>query len=580
MIKKIFNKTLTIIRSQPLVLTLVLYFISLLLVKPWGEYAINDDFYYLTQIKAFTLGLYKKSALVTPNFILQGLMGLSWTSIFGLSYLSLRILTILISIFCLIVIDRILKIFKVGNELRCVGLILITFNPIFYTSSLSFMTENYFLLFTLLSFYYYLQYLKGGNSKSLLLASVMGGLSIMVRQYGFVLVPIYLILFLSKGKNKKITDVLYLFPTVILGMIGTIYPKYINPNFPKSNNFTLFFTSLNTFLTRLTDTSYLAYTGYVLIPFTIIYFLKCKTKFKILIIPPAMSLALNIFKGNVFKVGNVFYLEGLYAKNFINIRMSLLNNSIFKLILSFLISLSLCTVFILIIQATYKIIKKEQDYKTIFNNTNFLVIPFVIAFYFIALFTDRVFDRYFLNYFVFITLYALLKYSVVNHKNICTTFFLAFMMSSITLFISTDYYRQMNVKWKMANDLYNFNYADRSRILIDTVYLKTSLTEEWKNYRGYKSMSSQGFDPVCFVQDYSVGDGNIFCSLLDRVQRQEIFNKYLPNPKIKDISILKNEKNHFDSADDLIFDQEYLTPMYNLLGKRMFVRAFCLRDPR
>ena len=202
MFKKKLIYIYNFLSRHPVYIVIAVYIITILLINPWGNFPVNDDFYYLNQIKAFRLGILKKSALISPTFILQGYLGLIWSYIFGLSYVSLRVLTIIVSILCLIFLDKALLQLNVNKEIRALTLLLICFNPYFFASSLTFMTENYFLLLVLLSFYFFLKFISSDKNKYLLCSSIAGGLSIMVRQYGAVLPVAYLVFYLTT--NKKI----------------------------------------------------------------------------------------------------------------------------------------------------------------------------------------------------------------------------------------------------------------------------------------------------------------------------------------------------------------------------------------
>lgn len=579
MLNNTFKKIEEIAYKYPLLITLTVYVITILIVQPWGNYPINDDFYYFTQVKAFSMGFFKKSALITPTFILQGYLGLLWSTLFGISYLSLRFLTIFISISCLYIIFKILLTLNVKKALILPCLLSMAFNPIFYASSFTFMTENYFLLFWLLSTLFFIKSQTNDKIRYLVISTIFGGFSTLIRQYGFVLFPIFLIINYYKPSQRKISRFLaILLPFVIISTFGFIYPKYINPEFPKSFNILMFFTSVKSLFERIFNIYYLSYSGFILLPFTIGKFIELKRKGKLSIGIISVFTSFFIYKGNLFKIGNIFYLEGLYAKMFNNIRLNLLNNIPFKLLLSLLISVSVAIIAHSIIIKSMKSFSKKHNFKMRISNTSLLLELMILGFYLIALITDKFYDRYLLNFFVIATIYSAFKVNKYNHKNLIIMYLMTFLVSSITFLISVDYYRQMNLKWKMVEEITRSYEIKNTDIFLDPVYIKSALMEERDNYSGLKLLNTDDYYPTCFIQEYSEGDGNYLSKLFNYLNNHPKIIKYISNPKIENVSLLKSKDNHFDPNDRLIKSEEYKTPMYNLIGKKMYVRAFCVFD--
>jgi len=452
MFKKKLIYTYNFLSKRPVYIVIAVYIITILLINPWGNFLVNDDFYYLNQIKAFRLGILKKSALISPTFILQGYLGLIWSYIFGLSYVSLRVLTIIVSILCLIFLDKALLQLNVNKEIRTLTLFLICFNPYFFASSLTFMTENYFLLLVLLSFYFFLKFISSNKNKYLLYSSIAGGLSIMIRQYGAVLLVAYLVFYLTTNKKIDYRKIIYLLiPYIVLGYLGVFYPKFESIHYPKSFDISLFFTNFESFFFRIKNISYLSYIGYFLIPFSIPTFFGRKIKTKILSLPVALILTHNIFNRNVFEVGNIFYLEGLYAKTAINIRISILNNTAFKLFLSLLISISVINIVLVLIKNLYDYLKKIQSSNiTKIEGQKGLTLLLLLGFYLIVMVTDRVYDRYLLNFFVFLLIFCAIYMDRANFKIRFPTYAFSILLIIISFLLTFDYYRQTDLKWKLS----------------------------------------------------------------------------------------------------------------------------------
>jgi hypothetical protein len=587
MIKSIksLNKFIT-----PVTISVFIYLLSVVLLDSWGNFAISDDFYYLTQVKAFSMGIFTKSALVTPTFVLQGLIGLIWGKVFGISYTSLRILTVLFSILCIIGIDKILSLFNVKKALKILTILLITFNPYFYASSLSFMTEIYFLFFLLWSLYYFLLYTKTNKDKNLLIACVLGGLSIMVRQYGVVLFIVYLFVYLLtnldyKFKKVEFKKILYIVvPFVMFGCLGIFWPKFINPDFPKSINNFLFFTNLSSIVSRLTRIWVIPYICYFLLPFTIPYLIKSKKLIKVLIAFISLPTAYLFFKMNIFTIGNIFYLEGLYAKSYTKINPNIFNNSLFKLVVSYLIALSFTTIAFCLVRKFVNLIgslslkKIHISIPKIENASNLIFLLLLIGFYFVVMITDRVFDRYLINFFILLIIFIAIEAEKENFKIGKVSIFLCIFLCSITFLLTFDYYKKYQLKWMFAGRVSKEVGVDKHRIFVDSTYEKAIYMDLLNNFKGIYPARSGDIEMFCFVQEYQGQDENILNNLLNSFEQKRVVKTYLKNPKIENSELLKEKRNSFDFTDILFYDEEYPSPIYNILGKTTYVRAFCLPD--
>ena len=561
-----------IYRYSGFLITAPVYLFTIFIIAPWGNFSINDDFYYLAQVKAFSLGIFTKSALVSPTFILQAFMGFIWSKIFGLTYVSLRILTILVTLICILVLDRIYSFLNIKQNIKAVSLLLIVFIPYLYVSSLTFMTENYFLLFVLLSLHYFLRYCRSHKMKQLFFASVMGGLSIMIRQYGIVLIITYLLVYIISKRcdfeKRELATILL--PFLTFGILGIYWPKYYSPFYLKSVDMRLFFTDIENLLSRLTDISPFPYIFYILIPFAFAIFSKLQTKIKFILMLLAIPISRVFYSINIFSIGNLFYLESLYIKLSLNVRENLLNNLIFKTFLSYFIALSLLVFLYSMFLHIYRRVNKYTDAHSL------TLVVMTIGFYLIVMLTDRVYDRYFLNFLV--VLVILITYLYNKHNIVIGTQFLTscIFICSVTFLLTFDYYRVNQLKWSMANRLHVDHAIDEYDIFIDENYASTIFMEKYKNYKGLIRIIHSNYHPKCFIQEYIKQNGSGINNLIDRYEQSGFINKYLPTPKSPYTGLMKDKSNHFDPKDILYFDKEYSSPIYNILGKRTFVRAFCI----
>jgi hypothetical protein len=128
----------------------------------------------------------------------------------------------------------------------------------------------------------------------------------------------------------------------------------------------------------------------------------------------------------------------------------------------------------------------------------------------------------------------------------------------------------------MANRLHVDQAIDEYDIFIDENYASTIFMEKYKNYKGLIRIIHSNYHPKCFIQEYIKQNDSGINNLIDRYEQSGFINKYLPTPKSPYTGLMKDKSNHFDPKDILYFDKEYSSPIYNILGKRTFVRAFCI----
>ena len=69
-----------------LIATIIIYTLAVWVINPIGNYPVNDDWDFMLHVKYFSEGKFVKNSLIDASFILQGLLGLLWTNIFGLSF--------------------------------------------------------------------------------------------------------------------------------------------------------------------------------------------------------------------------------------------------------------------------------------------------------------------------------------------------------------------------------------------------------------------------------------------------------------------------------------------------------------
>lgn len=579
--RKSFSAIRNLLKEDTYLVT-ILFIVSILILSPWGNYALADDYYYLTQIKAFSLGELTRSALIGPTFLAQNFLSISWSAIFGLTYQSLRILTIIISIFCVLIVGRIADELHLERRLKVLFLFLFAFNPFFYSCSLNLMTENYFLFFVLTSIYYFLLYIRTERKPYLLASSLLGGMSIMVRQFGFALMVSYAVFYIFTKRKIRYKDlVTLLLPFLVIGGIAISWPKYSSGIEPKSTNIFLFFGSFKDTILKVFDIKILTYVGYFLFPIILSYVKGVKKKTLLILLTLSFPLSYLLYSNNIFSIGNLFYLEGLQARLRVNIRNSLFNNIPFKILLSYFISFS---ILVLIEKTMGVLLSTKSKYKKLnkddLSSKHFLLFSIIsLTFYSIGIVAEAYFDRYFINFFIFITFTGVLSLKIFNVRVSSISILSCLLISTITYFIVFDYHSENKLKWDLANKVHQNYRVLRKDIFIDQLYASTIQMEDSNNYKGFEPVRPQEYYPTCFVQEYSrQNENNILYKLITYTQNKPFTQKYLKYRGIEIDTWNKSKSNNYDSNDYLLYNEEYVTPVYNLIGKRMYVRAFCTQS--
>lgn len=128
--------------NWPIVIALVLFLLTVILIRPDGEYPVNDDWVYSWFTKRFAeTGRFRIDVESTASVIGQSLIALPFVKLFGFSHVLLRMLTMVVGAILIAVMDGLLNLAKVKGPVRTLSLCIIVLNPLFMNLTLSFMTE-------------------------------------------------------------------------------------------------------------------------------------------------------------------------------------------------------------------------------------------------------------------------------------------------------------------------------------------------------------------------------------------------------------------------------------------------------
>jgi len=537
--------------NQPLLISIVLYLLGVLLVNPLGNFPINDDWLFQRQIEAFSKGIFKMNVLIDPTFIFQAVLGRLWSLFFGYGFVSLRIFTIILTLLFFIGISLILDLIKTNRKTKLVVLLCLAFNPLIFTSSLTFMTEIYFLVTTVFSFYFFLKFFESKNLYHLLLGSIFCAFSFLVRQVGLVTFIAFLIsnlLFRFRDKNFCRNLITSLLPLLVGFVILKYWPSY---GVGKAIIFESKFLSVKILQVFFSVPLIAFFVGPV-----ILMYLKKLSRLSVL---TALPIALLIFKHDVFPLGNVFYLESLYSKVSFRNDLSLFNNVIFKSLVSLYVGILIVALFWIL----FDVIKKRPRNVFLFLvSLGYLVSAF--------LGTDT-YDRYLLPFVVsFVVLIVSLNLEE-EPMHFRTILFCLVFMAFVTLFLNYEFMTVRRLKWDQVKNIQE-RFAIGEEIFLDGVYTKYVYASDTNNYSGFGSAVPGGLQRMCYIQDYAIEGKNLFVGV------EDFLGKYIENPGIYDgrkVTDVGKIKKHID---ELIYNKEYFSPLYSIIGKKAFVGAWCDKD--
>lgn len=555
--------------SHPLFIVSFAYLACVALISPWGNFAVNDDWDFLLHVKYFSSGSYIKNSLIDASFILQGFLGAAWTRLFGLSFGSLRMLTVCMTLLLFIGVYKLLKEMRISNFLIFLSLLCIAFNPLIFSSSLSFMTEIYFLTFMVWHVVFMLKFIRTDSRKILLVSLIIGALSILIRQFGFVLLFSDLIILLLK-KARPDRRLLYILLTLTLyGLMAYItysWPQYQTAKITNEQKLIRLFLRSSEYQTRLEDLwLILPYIGLFLSPLILGFAREASKKVIAACSLGGLILGSVLYKIDIFAMGNVFYIEGLYIKtDFVN-NLSLFDNSLFKIILSVYLGFS-------IFMLTYLLIKKLRPAP----NYQILYLSIMcLGMYLVAAVSKEYYDRYFINFFV-LTIF-LVAHAVNGIRPSRYPTAAAFCLAFICVLLNLDFLISTQLKWQQADQLKALT-GYKKEIFVSGNYSKFLYVSSQKDYSKLTSNLPRGLSYRCFVGKYTTDSNFILLSILKKLDTSRTFNSLLLNPSLHKSDKTRNFRAAEDNLSELMLKQEYVSPLYNLVGKKVYVGSFCPKD--
>lgn len=558
----------------------LLYILAVLASNPFGDFPINDDWDMFLHVRYFLSGHFTKNSLIDATFIFQGLLAMVWAKIFGLSFVSLRILTIIVTIFIIPLVIRFLNKFDLSKSAKALTTLTLIFNPLFFASSLTFMTEIYYIFTLILVLLFYKNYRETNRFIYLILTCVLAGIGLLIRQFGVVTFVALLGATLFEITALK-TQLIFIAKrlTVIVAIFGIFlfvslqWPQYVSPN-DKSIGLTGFFILQEDALNRVNEViRVLPYLGLFLLPFSTEVFIKTSKKARILVLLSGLLFFKSVFSKDIFSIGNVFYIEGLYKKNdFIN-NLSIFDNSIFKIALTYIV---ICSISTIILFCLSKLRDTKFDRNSVKENSFYILL--ILGNFAVTVLSKKFLDRYFINFFLLLIIFAGVQI-YKNQKSASRLSIVALIfITSITIIQNYEFMTANSLKWKQTK-LVQQAKSLRNNIYVNGAYTRYTYVSEFDDVSKVNSHTPKYLEYLCYVQQYTEDTENPILQILTRLDTSRTFNKYFLNPKIYDSDQTRGLQLINNHKDRIIYKEEYFSPIYNFIGKRAYVGSFCV-DPK
>ncbi len=553
---------------------MLIFILAVVLINPFGQYAVNDDWDFYTHVRNFRQGDFIKNQLIDSSFILQGLTATAWSYVFGFNYNSLRALTILVTLGFIYGLVKISQELEVKKQYIVLGSFLIIFNPFILVSALSFMTEMYFLILVIWSLYFLTRYIKVKAKKDLVLSVLFASLSLLVRQIGFLLIPgVILCAVWSDLKNKKFIWSNYFYSLIIVLISSTVL--FIWPQYSSGQPHVLGFLenalkSVST-LRNLPDQLLFSipYIGFILFPLGIGIFIKLPYKYKAVVLFFTVFLFQIFYRADIFKFGNVFYPEGLMIKSNYFHHLTLFDNNIFKTFLNLVCLISFFSV-------SAGIFTSRKSIRTPFLRYFLIIFIFLLI---PVLIYEGFYDRYLINGLVVLVITVLYWFSVAPNTEKLINLKMSYVLLSLYClygaFLVQDFVVTTKTEWKEAGKLQQARQLG-NKLFLSGTYTRFNYVFSKINSITLNQPIPTGISYQCYVQKtVEPNQTNIFYQIINRVETSRTVNNFFKNPGIFEEKKLPGFRPPTKDQSKIVSKIQINVWSETLVGNKAYVVTYC-----
>ncbi len=452
-------------------LLVVLFLLAELIILPFDNFPLNDDWVYAKTLRDLFLG--RPYNLGTSNCTLwtQVMWGLLFTKVFGFSFGVLRLCTFISALAAVWFLFRL--ILKITNDQRLAFLsgFVLLFNPFFFNLSHTFMTDVHFTALLILCCFLCYKFYQSPKLWLMSLLMILALLLVLIRQFG-IIIPLcftFSCLFLKEKKWKYFFSSILL--TLIVFSVYSYYEHFLKVNgraemYPFSSRFSL---TDGGFWKMLGSNFLLRYTHIIIqisvytLPIVVIYLpdLLKTSKWFISLSFSVLSSAIVFYllKDTWFPLGNIFVNANLGAETFYewlntNVRPEHGHTYLatFEVIIYWVKIVSSMLLLTTVFLTLFVVVRKLARFKDLFTAPHVFFGALVLSYAALLIVADGFFDRYHLPLVVLVIILAAFVVRVVQASP-AIAWVLLVPLFYVSVFGTKDYFELNRKRWEAYNYL-------------------------------------------------------------------------------------------------------------------------------
>lgn len=464
-------------KSIPLILLFVFWIVSILLVNPFANFPLNDDWAFSESVSHLVNeGQIKFSDWQSMTLIAQVFWGALFCIPFGFSFIALRVSTLFLGLLGVFSVYLLMQEIGANRRIAFFAALLIAANPFYFVLSNSFMTDIPFFAFFVLSLLFFIKGMRNDRYFMISLGVLFSLTAVFIRHIAIVIPLSFAVAYVAKKECRVRAVAVASF--VVFFEVGSLalYQWWLTASqrLPRLYNLktdallNLFNTPLHKTMIQLCYNIVIAavYIGFFISPF--------------LFLIPMREVKNKIIKMKIFYFALIFFLVGalISIRRIMPITTNILydfglgpvlTHDVFFLghknmpaapqfIWFFITAIGiLCGAFLLYFALSPLL--KQSFWKNIINllssNWEILFFSFMFFLYFFPLGATWFFDRYLIPLFFLAMAIVFLKYKTLFLKTNFVVWVLLFFIAIFAVGATHDYFSWNSARWDALDYLTN-----------------------------------------------------------------------------------------------------------------------------
>lgn len=459
------------LKKIPFEIYLILFWgASILFVNPLGNFPLNDDWAYARSV----MNLLDNGKLIIGDWPAMTLVGQTiysaiFCKIFGFSFVTLRILSLIVSLIGILTFYKLVKLISSNKIIAAFASLLIFFNPLFFPLSFTFMTDVHFISIALLSIYFFFKFIYKDKLIYVLFASIFSVLATMIRQPGILIPFSFAIVILFKklairriiiAISPLLFNIIFLFIHYYLFIDAAIDSEY----FIRYDKLITSTPSIHLYQIIERISLSILYIGLFLSPILLLFlnirFTNRRSYLKLIIILPIILLLLK--GGANFPVGNILYNLGLGPKVLIDSYLGdnvnpQINNNLWVIFLKTIAILSSVILFLIILQKDFIKKKDDNDSDQTYKSIKIFALISITGYILVLIIGKYYFDRYVIPLLVFFLILLIPQNIKLTRPKILFGVIGISIFAIFNLCATKDYLSWNRARWEAVDFLVEHN---------------------------------------------------------------------------------------------------------------------------